>query len=73
MSKTPRHLALMASHFQDIIAKEATVLAEEPSRKTAFQAKMATDPPALMSLNILIRLEMNLEPSESPALLRKPR
>jgi hypothetical protein len=63
----------MASHFQDIIPREATVPAEEPSRKTVLQVKMAAEPPALASLNILIRLEMNSEQSESPALLRKPR
>lgn len=70
---TPRPSAVMASYSQDTIPMEATVPAEEPSRKAAFQVKMAAEPPALISLSVLIRLEMNSELSEFPALLRKPR
>ena len=63
--KTPRHLALMASHSQDTAPLEATAPAEESSRKTELQVEVTTDLSALISLNVLIRLEMNSEQNVS--------
>lgn len=64
-SETPRHLALTASHSQDTVLLEATAPAEESSRKTELQVEVTTDLPALISLNVLIRLEMNSEQNAS--------
>lgn len=63
--KTPRHLALKASHSQDTVPLEATAPAEESSRKTELQVEVTTYLSALISLNVLIRLEMNSEQNAS--------